>query len=300
MDIRGLKYFITLAECLNFTRAAKECYITQTAMSLHIAKMEEELGFQLFRRDNRNVELTPAGQVFYERARLLIRYYKESVQSAVNTANGNVGTVRAAVSSCIDGLLLMPRFQAFRTRFPDVRLDVKISEPRLILSVLKQKQVDVAICWPYDMEQEDEIAISHIADFDLRVVVSNRHPFASLPAIPPQLLQQELHTIIEPTGIPYATRVFRSGWDQMGISPTNFRKVDQIEELLFYVQLDNAVAILPAFLEHNSTGNLVFKKLQMENPPRLSLAVGYSKDNISPVLPQLVETLTDFTVPLNE
>lgn len=66
MDIRGLKYFISAAECLNFTRAAKECFITQTAMSQHIANMEKELGFQLFRRNNRNVELTTAGRDFYE------------------------------------------------------------------------------------------------------------------------------------------------------------------------------------------------------------------------------------------
>ena len=69
MDIRGIKYFISAAECLNFTRAARECFITQTAMSQHIANMEKELGFQLFRRNNRNVELTPAGRDFYEQKR---------------------------------------------------------------------------------------------------------------------------------------------------------------------------------------------------------------------------------------
>ena len=62
MDIRGLRYFISAAECLNFTQAAKECFITQTAMSQHIANMEKELGFQLFRRNNRRVELTAAGR----------------------------------------------------------------------------------------------------------------------------------------------------------------------------------------------------------------------------------------------
>ncbi|MDR2771118.1 MAG: LysR family transcriptional regulator, partial [Clostridiales Family XIII bacterium] len=51
MDIKGLQYFIAAAERLNFTTAAKECYITQTAMSLHISKMEDELGFKLFNRN---------------------------------------------------------------------------------------------------------------------------------------------------------------------------------------------------------------------------------------------------------
>ena len=73
MDIRGLQYFISAAECLNFTRAARECYITQTAMSLHIAKMEKELGFQLFSRKNHVVKLTPAGKDFYVRAQRIVR-----------------------------------------------------------------------------------------------------------------------------------------------------------------------------------------------------------------------------------
>ena len=88
MDIRGLKYFIAAAECLNFTKAARECYITQTAMSLHIAKMEEELGFQLFNRNNRTVELTMAGRDFYQRARLVVQTYEEAVCHSRYTACG--------------------------------------------------------------------------------------------------------------------------------------------------------------------------------------------------------------------
>mgnify|MGYP003378439773 CR=1 FL=1 len=74
MDIRGLKYFISAAECLNFTRAAKECFITQTAMSQHIANMEKELGFQLLRADeSRGSQLrqrrTPQPEPFQRRRR---------------------------------------------------------------------------------------------------------------------------------------------------------------------------------------------------------------------------------------
>ena len=84
MDIRGLKYFISAAECLNFTRAAKECFITQTAMSQHIANMEKELGFQLFRRNNRNVELTTAGRDFYEQMKAVVHSYDNAVRHSQN------------------------------------------------------------------------------------------------------------------------------------------------------------------------------------------------------------------------
>ncbi|HVI39848.1 MAG TPA: LysR family transcriptional regulator [Anaerovoracaceae bacterium] len=65
MDIRSLKYFISAAQNLNFTKAASECFITQTAMSLSIAKLEEELNFKLFYRCNHRVKLTDSGEVFF-------------------------------------------------------------------------------------------------------------------------------------------------------------------------------------------------------------------------------------------
>ena len=63
MDIKGLRYFISAAENLSFTKTALEQNVTQTAISLCISKMEEELGFKLFTRKNRSVQLTEAGGI---------------------------------------------------------------------------------------------------------------------------------------------------------------------------------------------------------------------------------------------
>ncbi len=64
-----LKYFVSLADNLSFTKAAQECFIVQTAMSRQIAALEAELGVQLFVRNTRTVELTEAGKEFYSFAR---------------------------------------------------------------------------------------------------------------------------------------------------------------------------------------------------------------------------------------
>ena len=79
MDIRCLKYFVSVAKHMNFTKAAQECFISQTAMSQHISRMEEELGFKLFYRNNRRVELTPGGKVFLEEATNLLRKFDYAV-----------------------------------------------------------------------------------------------------------------------------------------------------------------------------------------------------------------------------
>ncbi len=300
MDMRGLRYFIAAAEYLNFTRAAKECFITQTAMSLHIAKMEEELGFQLFTRNNRTVELTLAGRDFYERAQDIVRNYESAVQHAASTASGTAGNVTVIIPSCIDGLLLMPRFRKFQKDCPAVKLNVEIVEPRNILGVLKRGEADVAICWPYDLELDPEFTLEKIADFKVSVAISCDHPFATLDKVPPELLQKEKHVILEPRGVPNAYRTFRNGWLQMGFEPQTVRKVHQIEELLFFAQLDGDVAFLPDFVKNNITGDVLFKELDTDTPPVLTLTTAYRKDNKSPILPAIIRALLDDTVPLNE
>ena len=73
MQLRQLEYFIAVAEHLNFTKAAQQFYISQTAVTLQIKALEEELGVTLFHRSNRKVELTPAGKTFLEDANAILR-----------------------------------------------------------------------------------------------------------------------------------------------------------------------------------------------------------------------------------
>ncbi len=91
MDIQKLKYFISAAENLNFTKAAKDCFITQTAMSQLIANMEKELGFKLFLRNNRNMSLTAAGQTFYDQMKIMVASYENTVYHCQQISLGGGG-----------------------------------------------------------------------------------------------------------------------------------------------------------------------------------------------------------------
>ena len=67
MNLKQMEYFVAAAEQLNFTRAAKKCFISQTAMTLQIQSLEERIGVPLFVRDKHHVELTAAGKGISER-----------------------------------------------------------------------------------------------------------------------------------------------------------------------------------------------------------------------------------------
>ena len=82
MNLKQLEYFVSVAETLNFTKAAKKCFISQTAMTQQIRALEEGIGAALFIRDKHHVELTPAGRVFMNEARVILARAEEAVKLA--------------------------------------------------------------------------------------------------------------------------------------------------------------------------------------------------------------------------
>lgn len=80
MKIEKLYYFLSVAKYQNFTKAAKECHIAQPAISKQMLSLEKELGFALFERKSRRVELTEAGREFYQSISCLIEEYEASIR----------------------------------------------------------------------------------------------------------------------------------------------------------------------------------------------------------------------------
>jgi len=73
MSIRELRYLIALADCLNFTRAAERCSVTQSTLSIQLRKLEDYLGVTLFERDSAHVAITPEGVIVLRYARVAVR-----------------------------------------------------------------------------------------------------------------------------------------------------------------------------------------------------------------------------------
>ena len=72
MLLRQMKYFVAIADCVSFTEAAEQCYISQSAISQQMAALEAELGVKLFAREGRKSRLTAAGEYFYGKSKALL------------------------------------------------------------------------------------------------------------------------------------------------------------------------------------------------------------------------------------
>ena len=138
MNLRHLRYFITLAEELHFGRAAERHNITQSPLSVGIRQFESELGFKLFERDSKHVVLTPAGEAFLPAAQELLNHSERSLQFAHALSKGRAGHLNIGFTSAMVFRGLADILSTFEKRYPDVEFALhegsSLDQKRLIRS----------------------------------------------------------------------------------------------------------------------------------------------------------------------
>ncbi len=122
MDLRHLRYFVTVAEELHFGRAAKKLHISQPPLSQQIRRLEAEVGAPLLERNQRRVKLTPVGEAFYRRARMILAAAQMALLEARQVAAGEQETLTLGFMSAVMLVDFPPFLQALRERLPQVRV----------------------------------------------------------------------------------------------------------------------------------------------------------------------------------
>lgn len=191
MNLENIKYFISLAECLNFTKAAEKEHMTQTSMSRKISGLEDELGIRLFYRDNHQVVLTDAGREFYVQALKLIDLYSMSVESAQNIHHGFLNALKIGVG-IYEHELLTSFLGRYVSASPSLRISCHQYGYYELLKRFEQNLLDIIITsdqFLTDMSSRD-LDIRLIYDEPWLLGINSSHPLAALEAIPPEELKK--------------------------------------------------------------------------------------------------------------
>lgn len=192
MELRQLRYFITLAEELNFTRAARRLHIVQPALSRQIMELEGELDTLLFYRSRRSVALTETGRVFLQEARKTVDQAEFAVAQAKRAHAGTVGRVEIGYSSgsVLSGVLgaILKRY---RGAFPDVELRMRQVYPATQIDLLMGGDIDIIFGMSNCMALPRGCAVRPLARYPLHVVMPGDHRLAGRKAVAAKALLRE-------------------------------------------------------------------------------------------------------------
>jgi len=178
MELRQLRYFLAVAEEQHFGHAAQRLQIAQSGLSQQIKSLERSLRTQLFIRDRRRVELTPAGEYLVEEARSLLARAQRVEETLPLVDQGKAGLLKVATGSA--GLLPLAAdlIDRFRERFPEVALHVVPGSGPQNLEALQRRDVDLAfVSFPF--EPMDGLTLLPAGTLEIMIALSERHRLAS-------------------------------------------------------------------------------------------------------------------------
>lgn len=120
LELRQLRYFVAVAECAGFSRAAAALHLAQQSLSQQVAALERSVGVRLFDRDTRGTRLTDPGRVFLEEARAVLARADAAVAVLQRAARGEVGRIELAFLTSTANYMLPPVVRALRERYPEL------------------------------------------------------------------------------------------------------------------------------------------------------------------------------------
>lgn len=292
MDIKSMRYFISAAENLSFTKTALEQNVTQTAISLSISKMESELGFQLFSRKKRSIQLTEAGRDFYNHILRVVKVYEDAVNHSRNTATGKIGEIRIAVPDYIMGMSLIPAFRSFKKTYSQLNVKVLMMPPHNIVSALDSHEIDAAIGFPQEFAYIPNLQHRVIRTDRLVLALSPEHPLAGTEDPLLDELNEQVFVVVHPQKAPMVDRYMYQIWEQAGLRPQKVIHADSLEDALLDVALGNAVILITEQGQPFCNPMLVYKRPKVLEDLNIEIALAW-RDQENSILIGLIWSLLE-------
>ena len=189
MNLKDLKYFVTVAELKHFGKAAEACFVSQPTLSMQLKKLEESLGVPLLERQPRTVLLTAAGRLVLPMAREILRLSEDIRKTAVRLRDPGQGEFHLGAFPTLAPYLFPHLVPDLRRRYPDLRLYLVEEKTETLIGQLEIGRLDAALlAEPVDHPQFDHACLFEEA-FLLAVPVT--HPLAGRRQVRAEDLQAE-------------------------------------------------------------------------------------------------------------
>lgn len=285
MDLRQLRYFVTVAEELHFSRAAARLRLAQSALSAQVRQLERELGGPLLVRSTRRVSLTPAGEALLADGRAILSAVEHAIDRAGTLARGGQASLIIGSLGPAPGELLAPLLARFAARHPDVRVELRAFDFNDTVDGLRNGRADLAFL--YAPLHEPDLVLTPLLSESRVVVLPRGHRLARRESLRPADLEGEIF-VTQPDSAPQEWRDFWMLVDELGYRPPVSPYVgEKLEEWLHLIGRGEGIDTCPAIISrYYAWPEVVFVPL-LDAPPS-TMVLAHLRETSQPLIGELV------------
>jgi DNA-binding transcriptional LysR family regulator len=281
MELRQLKYFVSVAEELHFGRAAESLHLSQPALSKQIQALEDSIEIQLLERSKHWVRLTPAGQKFLETARRILREVEESVQVTRQVAEGQSGRVRVGFTEATLFRLAPIILKTYREQYPQVDLAITSGGTEEQVEALRTHQIDIGFI--YLPIREPSLAVYPLYEETYIAALSRTHPLTKPLQIPLSALANQPLIVYPRSTAPVLYADFIKCCEQAGFMPNIVQEAALAQTRLALAAAGVGIAFVLEDMQNLNVKGVVYRPIS-GNFPKLKLAFAWRQTESSPAV----------------
>ena len=296
MKLEYIYEFLALAETCNFSKAAEIVFVTQPALSRHIAVIEEEMDAKLFSRTTRSVSLTEEGKIVERTFRRMVNLYQNTQQQLYLKSTGKHLALKISSPYSWTEDFTEPIVISFADRFPDCHVDIISCQPQEGLEQMMMNQSDVAVCIKLG-DVDESVRRVPFAKEKVGVMVHKDHPLAVRDSIKLNELRGEKFVVLAGEGHVSLYRSFFDGLlSNRGIFPKEPIFTQQVDTIGLTIKRTGGVALVPYGVRHMDRSYL--KTILVDDDDcEIPMCLYYQTENNNPLIPRFINTLKTAKAP---
>ncbi|MBD2777834.1 LysR family transcriptional regulator [Iningainema tapete] len=286
MELRQLKYFITVASELHFGRAAESLHLSQPALSKQIQALEDSLEIQLLERTKHWVRLTIAGQKFLETAHRILHEVEFGIQVTRQVADGEIGKLRIGFTETTLFSLAPEIVRTYRERYPQVELILTSRGTEAQVEALRTHQIDVGFV--YLPIREPSLSIHPLFEEVYIAALPTSHWLARQKQIALQSLAKEPLIFYPRSLAPVLYANLIKCCEQAGFVPNIVQEAELAQTRLGLAAAGVGITFVLGDMQNLNAKGVVYRPL-IENFLMLKLALAWRQNESSPVVHEFIK-----------
>lgn len=290
MELRQVRYFVAVAETLNFRKASNQLHVSQPSLSVQIKQLEDELGVALFRRSKRQVEITRAGEVFLSAARDILLRIQQASAAALHAESGEAGTIRLGFIPTASFHILPLLLDKIRSTLPLVNVDLKEGPETVQISGVQSGVFDISI--GHLGHSYDQIESMLLIREPIVVALPKGHKAARRRAVALKDFENELFMIPSKDLFPSLHQLIAMAFVENQVPLNRYQMVEHFQTAVALTMARTGFAFLPYWAKSSVPEGIVLRPPSFSIRPLETFAL-WSRGNVDPLVQRVLRLLRE-------